>query len=697
VPTAQDFRVRYQAGGAQSGDAALPGAREGTDFVATTGEVEFGAGITERFVEVPLLNDAEVDGPRGLVLRLVGSPDFPDSAGIGWGEVTMTLLDDERAALWQEVMMDPFQPGWWREGQQGLSVPGGKSVLVTGPQVLRLTASGLPDPNFGGGTGQVNFADILEMDGSIRAIRGVADGRIVFIYYGWDGGARLVRLTDRGELDPSFGGGSGIAMLPGGANGFVEVRDDGSSLFGWDDPQSGRQLMRRLLPDGNEDPGFVWPDVSGLGVEPVGTAGAIQTAPDGRLWLIRWSSVTGVRSVLRLEANGLVATGVAEWQGISKVFGFDGQGRAYCQIDPNGGWEGAGDLLGGIVRFLADGSLDADYRPFAEGGIVPSAIVEADGSVLGVRHAEGWWWGGSTWSLIEIDPAGGVRSERTLPGASPGYVNGIRRLEGGRVLLEVLLSRIWSFEYTQWILDLNDGFIRMDEDTGGWLQRLDMDGPFYWSLVAPGVATPHSAEGGTAYTIWRPVVPNAESEVGLVRSGVFVRGAAVQIPAWRTGSTAKVARIRGKLIPRGRRGWDETAAVPFESGFEVGRAEAMLELELPASVRRAGVREFLVCLEGGEGVGLSVLTECRVWSIEADGVPAVGELRMVKMSAPDTQGTSLLIVSWEGFSPDKLQASGRMEGPYVPQSLDSPLTVDGLWMLPLPDEEVDGQFFRWKR
>jgi hypothetical protein len=92
-----------------------------------------------------------------------------------------------------------------------------------------------------------------------------------------------------------------------------------------------------------------------------------------------------------------------------------------------------------------------------------------------------------------------------------------------------------------------------------------------------------------------------------------------------------------------------------------------------------------------------VLTECRVWSIEADGVPAVGELRMVKMSAPDTQGTSLLIVSWEGFSPDKLQASGRMEGPYVPQSLDSPLTVDGLWMLPLPDEEVDGQFFRWKR
>lgn len=187
------------------------------------------------------------------------------------------------------------------------------------------------------------------------------------------------------------------------------------------------------------------------------------------------------------------------------------------------------------------------------------------------------------------------------------------------------------------------------------------------------------------------------SEVGLVRSGVFVRGATVQIPVWRTGSTAKVARIRGKLIPRGRRGWDETAAVPFESGFEVGRAEAMLELEFPASVRRAGVREFLVRLEGGEGVGLSALTECRVWSIEPESVPAVGELRMVKMSVTDTQGTSLLLGTWEGFSSDALQGSGRLEGPYFPQWPESLLTVDGLWMITLPDEDAEGQFFRLKR
>lgn len=697
VPTAQNFRVRYQVGGAESGDAAFPGAREGKDFVATKGEVEFGAGITERFVEVPLLNDAEADGIRGLTLRLIGSPDFPDSAGIGWGEATVTLLDDERTALWQEVAMDLFRPGWWRDGQEGLSLPGGKSVLVSGLQVLRLTASGLPDPDFGGGTGQVRFADAPEMDGSIRAIRGFADGRIVFIDYGWDGRVWLVRLTDRGELDPSFGGGSGIAMLPEGMNGFVEVSDDGSTLFGWDEPLSGRRLMRRLLPDGNEDPGFAWPDVSGLGVEMTGTTGAIQTAPDGRLWLASQDPDIGVRMVLRLEANGQVASGVAEWPGISRVFGFDGLGRAYCQVDPNGGWEGGGDLPGGIVRFLADGSLDADYRAFAEGGFVPSAIVEADGSLLGVRHADGWWWGG-TWSLIEIDPAGGVRSERTLPGSSPGFVSALRRLEGGRILMDVLVPRMWSHEYTRWIFDVDGRLSRVDEpESGGWMQRLSWGGTFDWSRVDPGVPTPLSGGGESAYTMWRPVVPNAESEVGLVKSGVFVRGAAAQIPAWRTGSTAQAARIRGKLIPRGRRGWDEAAAVPFESGFEVGRAEAMLELELPASVRRAGVREFLVRLEGAEGAGLSALTECRVWSIEADGVPAMGELRMVKMSAPDTQGTSLLMGTWEGFSSDALQAGGSLEGPYVRQGLDSFLTVDGLWMLALPDEEADGQFFRLKR
>jgi hypothetical protein len=257
---------------------------------------------------------------------------------------------------------------------------------------------------------------------------------------------------------------------------------------------------------------------------------------------------------------------------------------------------------------------------------------------------------------------------------------------------------MWSHEYTRWIVEADGRLSRVgDPGLDGGMQRLSWGGPFDWSKAFPGVPTPLSREGESAYTMWRPVVPNAESEVGLVKSGVFVRGATVQIPVWRTGSTAKVARIRGKLIPRGRRGWDETAAVPFESGFEVGRAEAMLELELPTSVRRAGVREFLVRLEGGEGVGLSVLTECRVWSIEADGVPAEGELRMVKMSAPDTQGTSLLLGTWEGFSGDMLQASGRMEGPYLPQWPESLLKVDGLWMLALPDEEAEGQFFRVKR
>ena len=82
---------------------------------------------------------------------------------------------------------------------------------------------------------------------------------------------------------------------------------------------------------------------------------------------------------------------------------------------------------------------------------------------------------------------------------------------------------------------------------------------------------------------------------------------------------------------------------------------------------------------------------------QADGVPAEGELRMVKMSAPDTQGTSLLLATWEGFSSDALQASGRLEGPYAPQWPHSLLKVDGLWVLPLPDDEAEGQFFRLKR
>ncbi len=695
---AQEFGVRYRFEGLEDASSGLAVGREGVDFVATAGEVRFGPGILERTVEVPLLDDTEVDGTRGLVLRLTGSPDFPDSAGIGFGQAGVTIADDEHGSLWQEVAMEPFQPGWWMDWHRGLSLPGGKSVLLSGRRVLQFTASGLPDPDYGGGTGQVRLPELLDSDGSAGLIGALPDGRAVFVQWGWDGQAQLVRLTERGELDTSFGNGTGTARLPEGIIRFTEVRDDGSTLLGWEDPQSGRLFMRRLFPDGNEDPGFVWPDVSGLGVEMMGTTGAIHTAPDGRLWLARRDLDTGGRSVFRLEANGQVAAGVAELPGISRVFGFDGAGRAYCQVEPGVEWAIGGKPLGGIVRFLADGSLDADYRPFAEGDFVPFARVEADGSVLGVRLAEAWWWWGSVWSLIELDPAGGIRSERALPGSTPGSVSGLRRLEGGRMLMDVTVSRMGGAEHTRWIVEADGRLSRVgDPGLGGGMQRLSWGGPFDWSQAFPFVPTPLSAEGGTAYTMWRPVVPNAEPEVGLVKSGVFVRGATVQIPVWRTGSTAKVARIRGKLIPRGRRGWDETAAVTFESGFEVGRGEAMLELELPASVRRAGVREFLVRLEGGEGVGLSALTECRVWSIEADGGPAVGELRMAKMSAPDTQGTSLLIGSWEGFSPDKLQGSARLEGPYAPQWPESVLTVNGLWVVALPVEEAEGKFFRLRK
>lgn len=169
VPTAQIsvYDIRWE--GRNPALSRWP--QRGEDFVATAGEVEFGQGITERTVDVPLLNDNQADGPRELMLRLVGSPDFPDSAGIGWGEVAMTLADDERSVLWQEVALDPFRPGWWQEWQRGFSLPGGEWLLMTGSRVLKLTSTGLPDPDFGRGAGQVLLPEEWVGEAGIESAR----------------------------------------------------------------------------------------------------------------------------------------------------------------------------------------------------------------------------------------------------------------------------------------------------------------------------------------------------------------------------------------------------------------------------------------------------------------------------------------------------------------------------------------------
>jgi len=71
-------------------------ARPGVDFVPTEGFLEFGPGIARHTIEVPLLDDLDGDGPRGLVLTLT---DPPGMTGIVQGESMVIIEDDERAAL----------------------------------------------------------------------------------------------------------------------------------------------------------------------------------------------------------------------------------------------------------------------------------------------------------------------------------------------------------------------------------------------------------------------------------------------------------------------------------------------------------------------------------------------------------------------------------------------------------------------
>lgn len=148
------FHVRYRVEGMDvpwgTGEQWAASARDGIDFVAQEGLVEFGPGMTRQTIEVTLLNDAVVDGPRGLHLGFLGSPDLPSLQFIDQGNATKVILDDESLVLEQETVIAPFLPEVALP-PRAFPLSGGKMLLLADHRLLQLQPSGLPDTGFGWG------------------------------------------------------------------------------------------------------------------------------------------------------------------------------------------------------------------------------------------------------------------------------------------------------------------------------------------------------------------------------------------------------------------------------------------------------------------------------------------------------------------------------------------------------------------
>jgi len=141
--------------------------------------------------------------------------------------------------------------------------PGGGKILVAGVAqtsssyrwfVVRLLANGMLDPSYGGGGGVAYIAAGTYMSNQVAAAL-QADGSVVL------GGVAdsievVARLTPAGQLDPAFGTGGVQALFAAASNRTsIAITDAGDTLIVASDPDA-NWLMMRITSNGHPDPLF---------------------------------------------------------------------------------------------------------------------------------------------------------------------------------------------------------------------------------------------------------------------------------------------------------------------------------------------------------------------------------------------------------------------------------------------------------
>ncbi len=634
------FQVRYRVEGREDPDNGIAMARSGVDYLPTEGVVEFGPGVAQATVEVPLLNDTEADGPRGLVLQLLGSPQFPNFHHLAYATGWAILADDERAALVQQADFSPFLLGGSASLSRG---PDGRTRLVQATRAFELQPSGLPDLNFGGGTGQLSdpTGELTEWDGTSSRLvepRRLADGRYLFLLPD-----RIVRWTAQGKPDPSFGNGSGSITLPEAFLRLVHLAADGTLTLVtgniWDPERlPDRRSLRRFLPDGTPDPNFAVVDFPELP-----NRFAEERTASGHFWVLTVpQSEIGELELRRLLPDGRPDPSFAPRVGVTRSFGLDALDRAYFAVDAS--WT---STLGGgapvaLVRFLPDGRLDEGYRPARPDVAWIQGEVSPDGTLLGSTDGL---------EFLELNPAGELVWQWQYPeaGATDPAANrepdgririsaAVRRLEceSGGIFGQTFCSSYWKNVAYRISKDGRSEPLYSSELWGSASDFIDAAGTRW--VQRSWMETP------AAYERSLPVA--AGSKVGVGRlTHVVLHGQPIRVPIQRAGSTAGAATLRGRAFPWRNGNWEAESAVPFEAPLPPGAAETDLELVLPASADGLPLTEWLVRIESASGTELSPLNESRLWVFAP--APEGGGVRLVSSAGPDTPHV-LWVVGPEG-------------------------------------------------
>ena len=274
--------------------------------------------------------------------------------------------------------------------------------------IARLNHDGSLDTSFRSGTGA---------DGSVRSALALPAGQTVIggEFTSFDGVPcnRLARLKADGSLDTSFN-----ASAPGWANTFALTPDGKVVVAGMASVAPGTQacFLCRLNPDGSTDAAFN-PPVYILGQ----AALAIAVQPDGKVlagsastWPVRFNldgsqdytfsreyDCYGKVSSIALQGDGkIVLAGWFNWSGTaaqqpfirlmpngSLDSSFPNYGSPYTmgtcvQVLPDGALLMAGGSAQGLLKLLANGSLDATFAPPAGLDLINLMVVAPEGNLL---------------------------------------------------------------------------------------------------------------------------------------------------------------------------------------------------------------------------------------------------------------------------------------------------------------------------
>lgn len=600
------------------------------------------------------------------------------------------VVDDERNRLRQYVSYLPFllRPG---DGDMRVVIlDEGKTLLLSGHRVMRLTRSGLPDLAFGAGVGQVLAPPMGDWGGRLPTPRLMSDGRLLFIPDSarQEYGSRIRRWTVDGAADPTFGRGSGEVDIAETINQVVQVTPDGEILLV---TGSGDEaFLRRLLPDGETDPDFYTAELTDMRRE---YFDSITVGPDGYHWMVVADRGSGRRQLRRLLPNGRADLGFSPRIGVVRSFGFDALGRGYFQLEPAGSSDFGDPAQGGLVRFLADGAYDSAYRPAPAGTRVPSCEISPDGSTLVVFSD----------AVAELDPTGSLRKRHSVM-AHPGEIVSARRQPEGWIEITIVTrDGGWPGWRYDWFRLAGDGHLtprdsQSDGDPGWGSRLLARDQFTEWRLTSTEFAGPHDIVASTEARLTRTVATNGDPQVAFSKTGIVGVSPRVRVPLQRSGSTGQPGAVRGKIIPWVSGRWSEVAAISFEGTFAAGNGETALELSLPHLEGEAAVSGYLLRLESATGMDLSSWTECRLWMLDDTVLPLAGELRLVSPAGPDLRETKWLLGHWPPGSAATLETSLSLDsGPqWSDLILSDHFELGSVKLLPIATDDRNAALFRWR-